>query len=420
MPFCIDREASEPNSIRKDFHYLKAKLKKNTEAGAPTPVSKLKFWLSPIIFLVVFIGLMLLFALPMGLSNALSTIMNTSFALLIDTCLYIMAIAVIMGAVAALLTEFGVVALLNNLLNPLMKPLYGLPGAAALGIVTTYLSDNPAILSLAEDSGFRKYFKKYQFYALTNLGTSFGMGVIVSTFMLGLNVAGGNLVTAVLVGNLGAVIGSIVSTRIMLFQTKKIFGTEEYEDAAPVIGGGAAVETKKAGIGMRVLNSALNGGKSGVEIGLAIIPGVVVVCTLVMLLTKGPSADGTYTGAAFEGINLLPRAAEKINFLLQPLFGFASSESIAVPITALGSAGAATGIVKELSAAGLVPAHDIAVFTAMCMCWSGYLSTHASMMQALRRPDMTGKAIISHTIGGLAAGFAANWLFKLVSLIFGA
>ena len=399
---------------------VRSKLKKRSEAdGGPKPVSKLKFWLSPIIFLVVFAGLMLLFAIPMGLSNVLSTVMNTAFALLIDTCFYIMAIAVIMGAVAALLSEFGVVTLLNHILNPLMKPLYGLPGAAALGIVTTYLSDNPAILSLAEDSGFRKYFKKYQFYALTNLGTAFGMGVIVSTFMLGLNVTEGNVVAAVLIGNLGAVIGSIVSTRLMLMQTKRIFGTEEYEEAqtfSQTAGGTSG--GKKVGIGMRILNAALVGGKSGVEIGLAIIPGVIVVCTLVMLLTKGPSADGTYTGAAFEGIALLPRAAEKINFILRPLFGFASTDAVAVPITALGSAGAATGIVKELAAAGLVNAHDIAVFTAMCMCWSGYLSTHASMMQALHRPELTGKAILSHTAGGLAAGIAANWLFRLIDWIF--
>ncbi|MBR6006014.1 MAG: hypothetical protein IK064_00125, partial [Clostridia bacterium] len=181
---------------------------------------------------------------------------------------------------------------------------------------------------------------------------------------------------------------------------------------------GGASGGKKDGLGMRILNAALVGGKSGVEIGLAIIPGVIVVCTLVMLLTKGPSADGTYTGAAFEGIALLPRAAEKINFILRPLFGFASTDAVAVPITALGSAGAATGIVKELAAAGLVNAHDIAVFTAMCMCWSGYLSTHASMMQALHRPELTGKAILSHTAGGLAAGIAANWLFRLIDWIF--
>ncbi|MBP3729283.1 MAG: hypothetical protein J6H18_03350, partial [Lachnospiraceae bacterium] len=176
---------------------------------------------------------------------------------------------------------------------------------------------------------------------------------------------------------------------------------------------------KRPSLGMRVLNASLNGGKSGVEIGLSIIPGVLVVCTIVMLLTKGPSADGSFTGAAYEGVGLLPWVADKISFILQPLFGFASAEGIAVPITALGSAGAATGIVRDMAMEGLVNAHDIAVYTAMCMCWSGYLSTHASMMQSLKRPDLTGKAIISHTIGGLAAGIAANWIFRLFLLITG-
>ena len=60
------------------------------------------------------------------------------------------------------------------------------------------------------------------------------MGLIVSTFMLGLgNIQGGSVVSAILIGNLGAIIGSVVSTRLMLMQTKKIFGTEEYvEDSA--------------------------------------------------------------------------------------------------------------------------------------------------------------------------------------------
>ena len=335
--------------------------------------------------------------------------------------------SVIMGALDSLLTEFGVVALLNKLLDPLMKPLYGLPGAAALGLVSTYLSDNPAILSLAEERGFRKYFKKYQFYALTNLGTAFGMGIIVSTFMLGLSIPGGHVVGAVLIGNFGAVIGSIVSTRLMIHQTKKEFGEDEYaedvhvtmEEHFPLMHHVSRRKKKRPSLGMRVLNSALHGGKGGVEIGLSIIPGVLVVCTIVMLLTKGPAADGTYTGAAYEGIALLPKIADKLNFILQPLFGFASTEAIAVPITALGSAGAATGIVRDMAFEGLVNAHDIAVFTAMCMCWSGYLSTHASMMQALKRPDLTGKAILSHTIGGLAAGIAANWLFRLFLVIVG-
>lgn len=380
---------------------------------------------APLVFLLILIGSVAVFSVIMGLSNFLKTLMNTAFSLLIDTCFYIMAIAVIMGALDALLTEFGVVRLLNRLLDPLMKPLYGLPGAAALGVVSTYLSDNPAILSLAEEQGFRQYFKKYQFYALTNLGTAFGMGIIVSTFMLGLTIQDEHLVAAVLVGNLGAVIGSIVSTRLMIRQTKKEFGEDEYaedihvttEEHFPMIYHMSRRKKKRPSLGMRVLNASLQGGKGGVGIGLSIIPGVLVVCTLVMLLTKGPGEGGTYTGAAYEGIGLLPWIADKVNFLLQPLFGFASTEAIAVPITALGSAGAATGIVRDMAHQGLVTSHDIAVFTAMCMCWSGYLSTHASMMQALKRQDLTGKAIISHTIGGLAAGIAANWLFRLLMLI---
>ena len=384
---------------------------------------KQRSWLTPFLFLVILIGGIVLFAIPMGLANLLRTIMNTAFSLLIDTCLYIMAIAVIMGALDALLTEFGVVDLLNKLLNPLMKPLYGMPGAAALGVVATYLSDNPAILSLAEEKGFRKYFKKYQFYALTNLGTAFGMGIIVSTFMLGLTIQEPHLVAAVLIGNLGAVVGSIVSTRLMILRTRRLFNENEYAEDIPVepeeyFADANLGKKKGPSLGMRVLTASLNGGKSGVEIGLSIIPGVLVVCTLVMLITKGPSAEG-YTGAAYEGIALLPKIAEKLNFILQPLFGFASTESIAVPITALGSAGAATGIVREMAQNGLTNSHDIAVFTAMCMCWSGYLSTHASMMQTLKRPDLTGKAIVSHTIGGLAAGIAANWLFRLFLLIVG-
>ena len=66
---------------------------------------------------------------------------------------------------------------------------------------------------------------------------------------------------------------------------------------------------------------------------------------------------------------------------------------------------------------GLAHANDIAVFTAMCMCWSGYLSTHVGMMTALKVPHLTGKAIISHTIGGACAGIAANFLFQFFTLI---
>ena len=352
----------------------------------------------------------------------MQTMMATAYELLIDTVFNIMAIAVIAGALSGALSEFGVIALLNKVITPLMKPLYNLPGAASVGIMTTYLSDNPAILGLAEDRNFRRYFKKFQLPALTNLGTAFGMGLIVTTFMLGINAPGENLGIAVLIGNLAAVIGSIVSVRIMTTFTKKEYGTESYcieeengESADDILN---KREIRNGGVGGRLLEALLDGGKNGVEVGMAIIPGVLVICTIVMMLTNGPSADGTYTGAAYEGVALLPWLGEKVDFILTPLFGFSDASAVAVPITALGAAGAAIGLVPDMASAGTIHANDIAVFTAMCMCWSGYLSTHVGMMSALKCPHMTGKAIVSHTIGGLCAGVAANFIFKLVTLIF--
>ena len=43
-------------------------------------------------------------------------------------------------------------------------------GSRSIGAITTYMSDNPAILALAADKNYRCYFKKYQVPALTNLG----------------------------------------------------------------------------------------------------------------------------------------------------------------------------------------------------------------------------------------------------------
>lgn len=363
-------------------------------------------------------GILILFGgmgSKMGMINMLNTLMNTAYALLIDTVFFIMAVAVLAGALGSLFGEFGVVAVINRLISPLMKPIWGLPGAASLGVITTYLSDNPAILALAHDQKFRRYFKKYQLPALTNIGTAFGMGFIITAFMLGLSAGSGEgFGKAVLVGNLSAVIGSVVSTRIMLTRTKKIYGTEAVCEVDL-----SQVETKEDGprksVGMRILNSLMDGGKTGVDLGLAIIPGVLIICTLVMMLTNGPSAEGIYTGAAYEGIGLLPFLGDKVSFILKPLFGFSHSEAVAVPITALGSAGAAIGMVPELLKNGLVNAGDIAVFTAMCMCWSGYLSTHVSMMDSLKENHLTGAAIISHTIGGLVAGVAAHWLYVLIA-----
>ena len=368
------------------------------------------------VFLTVFLLFFVYLGSQMGVANMLNTLMNTAYKLLMETVLYIMAIAVLAGAVSALFSEFGVIALLNKLLSPVVALLYGLPGASAVGIFTTYLSDNPAILTLADDNNFRRYFKKYQLPALTNIGTSFGMGLIITTFMLGL---GRNFGTAVLVGNLGAIIGSIVSTRLMLGYTKKLYGAEtpcELSDSDETIDIQHFRKVRPESGPRRLMDAILEGGKTGVDMGLSVIPGVLIICTLVLMLTNS-MPQGGYTGGAYEGVALLPWLGQKLSFIIQPLFGFQSPEAISVPITALGAAGAAIGIVEKLVQSRLAGAHDIAVFTAMCMCWSGYLSTHVAMMDALKSSHLTGKAILCHTIGGLCAGISANLLFQLFSLL---
>lgn len=371
------------------------------------------------LFIGLFFAFFALFASQMGLLNTINTMMNTAYSVLVDTVLYLTAICVLMGAVSALFTEFGVVSLVNKSLRPLMKPVYHLPGAAALGIVTTFLSDNPAILALSDDKYFKSFFRKYQFPALTNLGTSFGMGLIVCTYMVGLSGKSGEpFVLAVLIGLLGAIVGSIVSTRLMLHYTKRVYGEQ-----APVSEGGdsetdeAVRPVRSGGVANRFMGALLDGGASGVQMGVSIIPGVLIICTIVLMLTNGPSAEGAYTGAAYEGIRLLPFLADKCEFILKPLFGFSSPEAIGVPITALGAAGAALTMVSQLVTNHLVDAGDIAVFTAMCMCWSGYLSTHVSMMNSLHCQELIGKAILSHTIGGLCAGVVAHWVYVLIHFI---
>ena len=177
------------------------------------------------VFLAIFLAVFGLLASKMGMINMLNTMMQTAYQLLLDTVFYIMAIAVLAGALSGLFTEFGIVAIINKVLSPLMKPVYDLPGASVVGILATYLSDNPAILTLAEDQGFRRYFKRYQLPALTNIGTAFGMGLIITSFMVGIaSPTGESFVVPALIGNLGAIIGSIISVRLMLMFTAKEYG----------------------------------------------------------------------------------------------------------------------------------------------------------------------------------------------------
>ena len=366
-----------------------------------------------ILCLLVVFGLFAYLGAKMGTPNMLNTIMNTAHDLLLNTVFYLMAICVITGAIGRIFVEFGVVALLEKLLRPLMKPLFNLPGVASLGAVLTFLSDNPAIITLSQDKKFSCYFKKYQFISLTNFGTAFGMGLLVIVFMVGQG-----FYAEPFIGFIGAICGCIVSTRLMQRFVIKAYPKFQEEDVCvEVEADETEIEEEKKPLFQRILDALLDGGRTGVDVGLAIIPGVLIISTLVMMLTFGPSASGAYTGAAYEGTELLPFLAGKINFIFEWIFGFQDPHLIAFPITTLGAVGAALGLIPNFMQAGWIDGNAIAVFTAIGMCWSGYLSTHTAMLDTMGFRQLTSKAILAHTIGGLVAAFVAHWMFVLYSLI---
>lgn len=350
----------------------------------------------------------------MGFGNMLNTIFANAMKLLTETCFYLLSVSVIVGALGSVLTEFGVIALANKALSPLMKPIYGMPGATSMAIFSVFLSDNPAVLTLTDDPKYRRYFKKYQLAGLASIGTAFGMGLIVIIKLASTSIVGnGSTGLAIVAGVLGAVIGSIFSTRIMLYRAKKIYGDE---DAAPHTDHDYDVlkqrEVRSGGFLQRFFDSLLEGGASGVKIGLAIIPGVLIIANTVMLLTSGMPAGG-YTGGAEEGVALLPWIGEKLSVIFNWLFGFDNPSAISVPITALGSAGAAV----ELVGNNMYTATEIAVFTSMCMFWSGFLSTRVSMMDSMGIRKLTVSSILFHMLGGLIAGFCAHWIYALFALM---
>lgn len=377
-------------------------------------LKKLFGWIpAGIICLVIFFALFGYLASKMGTANMLNTIMNTSHDLLLNTVFYLMAICVITGAIGKIFVEFGVVNLLEKILRPLMKPVFNLPGVASLGAVLTFLSDNPAIISLAQDKRFATYFKKYQFISLTNFGTAFGMGLLVIVFMVGQG-----YFAEPFIGLLGAVAGCVISTRLMQRFTLKAY--PRFKDEVAAEAEKTEIETEAhytKPMFQRILDSLLDGGRTGVDVGLAIIPGVLIISTLVMLFTFGPSTSGEFTGAAYEGVQLLPWVGEKLGFVFEWLFGFTDPHLIAFPITALGAVGAALGLVPNFAAEGWIDGNAIAVFTAIGMCWSGYLSTHTAMLDTLGYRRLTSKAILAHTIGGFIAGIVAHWMFVLYTLI---
>ena len=334
-------------------------------------------------------------AVKMGAANMLNTVMHTAHDLLLNTCFFLMAVCVVTGAIGRLFVEFGVVELLEKGLRPLMKPLFNLPGMASLGAVLTFLSDNPAIITLSQDKRFASHFKKYQFISLTNFGTAFGMGLIVIIFMMGYG-----FFKEPLIGLIGAIFGCMVSTRLMQYFVKKSHPEYADEPACELTEEDLKVEHEEyKSLFLRVLNSLLDGGRTGVDVGLAIIPGVIIISSLVMILTFSASADGTYTGAAYEGVAVLPWLGEKIGFIFQWLC-------------------AALGLVPKFIQEGWVDGNAIAVFTAIGMCWSGFLSTHTAMLDSMHYRELTSRAILSHTIGGLFAAIVAHWVYVLVMMLF--
>lgn len=410
----LSAQAENPQNTKGELKTVKTVKAVKAESGDSNFILKKVISLEGFITLFVVLAIFVPIAFIMGFGNMLNTIFSNAMKLLTETCFYLLSVSVIVGALGSVLTEFGVIALANKALSPLMKPIYGMPGATSMAIFEVFLSDNPAVLTLTDDPKYRRYFKKYQLAGLASLGTAFGMGLIVIIKLANTSlVGGGNIGLAIAAGILGAVIGSIFSTRIMLRRAKKLYGDEE---ATPHTDHDYDVlkqrEVRSGGFLQRFFDSLLEGGAGGVKIGLAIIPGVLIIANTVMLLTDGMPAGG-YTGAAGEGVALLPWIGEKLSPVFGWLFGFQNPSAISVPITALGSAGAAVELVDN----DMYTATEIAVFTSMCMFWSGFLSTRVSMMESMGITKLTVSSIVFHLIGGVIAGFCAHWIYALFALM---
>jgi hypothetical protein len=367
-----------------------------------------------VVALVLVAGIFAVFTWKMGVAFTFKTAMETAHDLILNTVLFLMGVIILAGAFTSLISEFGIVSVANRLLSPLMKPLFGLPGAASIGAVATYLSDNPAIMPLGADKGFLKYFKKWQVTTLVNLGAVFGMGLIVTTFMLAQSSEAESLGRAVFLGNIGAILGGIVSVRLMGFWGRRKYGKDEEvltegDEGYDLL---RFREVREGTVPERALQALLDGGTHGVKTGLDIMPGIIIVCTTVMMLAFGPSEAG-YTGGAYEGIALFPWVGEKLSFIIEPLFGFSNPEAIAFPVTSLGSVGAAIAMVPHFLESGIIGAKGICVFTAIGICNAGFLSVHVGMMDGMRERDLTSVAIATHFFGGLCAGVFGHALFLL-------
>ena len=365
----------------------------------------------------------------MGLSNMINTMMRTAHGLLLNTVFYLMGISVLTGALSRIFTEFGVVDLLQKLLRPIMRPIFNLPGVGVLACVMTFLSDNPAIITLSRNKSFARYFKVYEFISLANFGTAFGMGLLVVMFMIGQG-----YFSEPFVGMFGAACGGVVATRLMQhficrlhpeFRTQPVVSEAELKEIEQQEQQ-AKDEWEHPSTFVKILDALLDGGKTGVESGLTIIPGVLIICTLVMMFTFGGASEGidgsssqavVYTGEAYQGCGLLPWLAGKISIVFEWLFGFTAPELVAFPITALGAVGAALSLVPEFTSKGIIDGNAVAVFTAMGMCWSGFLSTHTAMLDSMGYRHLLTRDFLCQILGGIAAGIIAHWTYVALQLL---
>ncbi len=369
--------------------------------------------------LIVIIAIFGYLSSVMGFTNMLNTIMRTAHDLLLNTVFYLMAMCVLTGALSRIFSVFGVVDLLQRILKPVLRPLFNLPGVSSAGALMTFLSDKPAIISVAKNPQFARYFKRFQHISLVNFAGSYAMGLLVIIFMMG-----HGFYTEPLYGLVGAVIGSIIATRLMQrlvlkecpqYKDEDVISSNETTERTPYE---THPDDPRQTLFVRVLDALLDGGKSGVEVGLAIIPGVLIISTLVMTLTFGTDPDtGTYTGEAYQGTELLPLLAGKAGFVFKWLFGFNASELVAFPITALGTVGAALGLIPEMMSKGIIDSNAIAVFTAMGMCWSGFLSADAATLDSLGYRHFISRSFTCTFIGGIAAGIVTHWLFFFITYL---
>ena len=364
----------------------------------------------------------------MGFTNMLNTIMRTAHDLLLNTVFYLMAMCVLTAALSRIFSVFGVVDLLQRMLKPVLRPLFNLPGVSSAGALMTFLSDKPAIISVAKNPLFSRYFKRYQHISLVNFAGSYAMGLLVIIFMMG-----HGYYTEPIYGLVGAIIGSIIATRLMQRlvlkehpEYKEENVIEEESSQWSMVNGQLKRTTPyethpddpRQTLFVRVLDALLDGGKTGVEVGLAIIPGVLIISTLVMMFTFGEDPEtGTYTGGAYQGTELLPLLAGKVSFVFKWLFGFNASELVAFPITALGTVGAALGLIPEMMSKGIIDSNAIAVFTAMGMCWSGFLSADAATLDSLGYRHFISRSFTCTFIGGISAGIITHWLYVLITFL---